>query len=92
MTWLLAPTLMLLTLTATGPIVTGTLEGYAPEPCPVVGSITGNTVGLTATCEPTFTFLYPIIATQSVAVVLHVQPDLTGTWRLGSESGTLVIP
>ena len=88
MTWFLLPYAFVLTLAVHGPVVTGTLTGYAAEPCPVVGSVSGTTVGLVGACE--VLRLYGAPVTMAVALRLQVDPaTMGGIWHLGSAFGSL---
>jgi hypothetical protein len=88
LTWLLAPTLVTLSLTATGPAsVTGQAHGLAAEPCVVHGSYAGTRVGLTVICVDEFIWGR---FTAPRHYILDVNPEtLGGTWIGPAGEGTL---
>ena len=95
-TWLLLPLALALTLSVSGPVVTGHLDGLTSETCPVIGVIEGMQVAIEAFCVyPEAPSLFGWTARPGVgrlAFVLSIDPvTLAGTWVDSySRSGVLV--
>ena len=92
-TWLLLPFGLSLTLTFSGPTVTGPLDGVGVGPCPVTGALDGQRVGLTAICVTPGHSLGGFLLVEKVEaipVLLNIDPEtLGGTWRIGFSTGPL---